>query len=196
MFVAFSKTGLSGFGGVMPFAYRMLVERRRWLTDREFAQTLAMAQILPGATICNLAVMVGWRFGRLTGAVAATTGVIVAPMMLVIAIGLTYAAVADHPAVQHALAGMSAVAAGLVLATAIKMARGYVKEERRTARASAAMDPGGRRLRRNLGLAALFAVLAFASVAILRWPLILVVIGLAPPAIALSWLAERGQTGE
>jgi chromate transporter len=173
LFLVFSQMALMGFGGVMPFAYRMLVERRRWLPDREFSQYLAFSQMLPGPTICNMAVLVGWRFNGLSGAVASFAGMLVGPMVLVIVLGLAYAGVAAHPVVQHALAGMSAVAAGLVVATAVKMAMGLLKAERRSAK---------------LALAVVFAILAFAGVGLLRWPLILVAAGLAPVAIASAWL--------
>jgi chromate transporter len=173
LFVAFSQMALMGFGGVMPFAYRALVERRRWVTDRDFSQYLAFSQMLPGPTICNMAILVGWRFNGLSGAIACFTGMLIAPMLLVIVLGLAYGSVATHPVVRHALAGMSAVAAGLVISTAVKMALGLVKAERRSA---------------VIALAALFALLAFVGVGLLRWPLILVALGLAPVAIVAAWL--------
>jgi chromate transporter len=173
LFLAFSQMALMGFGGVMPFAYRVLVETRRWLPDREFSQYLAFSQMLPGPTICNMAVLIGWRFNGLSGAVASFAGILLGPMVLVTVLGLVYAGIASHPVVQHALAGMSAVAAGLVVATAVKMAIGVLKAER---------HPG------KLALVAVFAVLAFVGVGLLRWPLILVAVGLAPVAIAAAWL--------
>lgn len=168
LFIAFSQMALSGFGGVMPFAYRAIVEKRRWLDDRDFASCLAVSQMLPGPTVCNLAVMVGWRFDGLAGAVAAFAGVLLGPFALIIAIGLLYARFAALPVVQHALAGMSAVAAGLIVAMAVKMASSLVRAERS---------------RRRLALAIGFAVLAFAGVGLMRWPLIAVAAVLAPLAI-------------
>lgn len=173
LFLAFSQMALMGFGGVLPFAYRMLVEKRQWLVDRDFSQYLAFSQMLPGPTICNMSILVGWRFNGLSGAVASFAGMLIGPMVVVIALGLLYASVATNPVVRHALAGMSAVAAGLVLATAVKMAVGMLKAEQRAAR---------------IALAAVFAVLAFVGVGLLRWPLILVALGLAPVAIASAWL--------
>jgi chromate transporter len=173
LFLAFSQMALMGFGGVMPFAYRMLVEKRRWLPDREFSQYLAFSQMLPGPTICNMSILVGWRFNGLSGALASFAGMLVGPTVLVTAVGLIYAGVASHPVVRHALAGMAAVAAGLVVATAVKMAIGLLKAERLPAK---------------LARAVVFAVLAFIGVGLLRWPLILVAAGLAPVAIASAWL--------
>jgi chromate transporter len=176
LFMAFSQMALMGFGGVMPFAYRTLVEKRRWLPERDFSQYLAFSQMLPGPTICNMAILVGWRFNGLWGAVGAFAGILLAPMLLVIVLGLAYAGMASHPVVQHALAGMSAVAAGLVVATAVKMAMGLLKTERLPAR---------------IAVAVVFALLAFIGVGLLRWPLILVAAGVAPFAIASAWLQAK-----
>ena len=172
IFLAFTQMAMMGFGGVMPFAYRALVERRRWLLDTEFSQYLAFAQILPGPTICNLSIMVGWRFSGFAGAVAAFAGILLVPMLIVIALGFAYASHSTVPVVQHALAGMSPVAAGLIVATAVKVALGLVRAERRWQQAAQA---------------AVFAVLAFVGVGLLRWPLILVAVGLAPFAITTAW---------
>ena len=168
LFLVFSRLALSGFGGVMPFAYRALVERRRWLTDRDFASCLAISQMLPGPTVLNLAVMVGWRYDGLAGATAAFGGVLAGPFVLILAIGYAHARFATLPVIQHALAGMSAVAAGLIVALAVKLAIGLV-------RAQPSRGP--------LLLAVLFAALAFAGVGLMRWPLIAVAGVLAPLAI-------------
>ncbi|CAN5238361.1 chromate transporter [soil metagenome] len=176
LFVAFTKISLTGFGGVLPFAYRGLVERRRWLTDREFSEHLAFAQILPGPTICNMSIMIGWRYCGLAGAIASFSGMLAAPTVLVILLGLFYASVASHPLVQHALTGMSAVAAGLVIATAVKMGLGLLRTERTAEERSSAAG---------------FTGLAFAGVGLLQWPLIFVALGLAPFSVALAWWRQR-----
>jgi chromate transporter len=173
LFLVFSQMALMGFGGVLPFAYRALVEKRQWLPDRDFSQYLAFSQMLPGPTICNMSILVGWRFNGLPGAAASFAGMLAGPMVVVIALGLLYASFAAHPLVRQALAGMSAVAAGLIIATAVKMGIGLVKTER---------------LPLRIAIAAVFALLAFAGVGLLRWPLILVALGLAPVAIASAWL--------
>ena len=172
LFIAFSQMALMGFGGVLPFAYRMLVDDRRWLSERDFSQYLAFSQILPGPTICNMSILIGWRFNGLPGATAAFLGMLLGPVVVVVLLGLLYASFASHPLVRHALAGMSAVAAGLVLGTAVKMATGVLKAERRRAK---------------VATIAAFAALAFVGVGLLRWPLILVALGLAPLAIAAAW---------
>jgi len=121
LFFAFSQIALSGFGGVLPFAYRGLVEKRTWLSAKEFAEFLGLSQMLPGPTICNVALMVGHKFAGIRGALAALAGLILFPFLLVIALGVLYQRYGNMTTVQDALSGMAAAAAGLILATAIKM---------------------------------------------------------------------------
>jgi chromate transporter len=165
LFLVFSAMALSGFGGVLPFAYRALVERRAWMTREEFARLLALGQVLPGPTICNIAVMFGYRSSGIAGAVAALAGMISLPMAIVLGLAAAYGRFGEVPAVRRALVGMSAVAAGLVVATAIKMA--------------------GAVPRRVLPIA--LAMLAFAGVGLVRFPLIAVIAVLGPLAIFVAW---------
>jgi chromate transporter len=177
MFIAFSALSLSGFGGVMPFAYRALVERRKWLSGPDFAALVGVAQVLPGPTICNMAVMVGMRkSGRLGGATA-LLGMVLGPMVIVLLLGILYEHVGSAQPVQAALRGMSAVAAGLIFATAVKMAR--------TVFIAAKSTP----LRRLVML--LWCGLAFGGVGILRINLAIVVAILAPLAIGFEWWARN-----
>lgn len=130
LFWAFSQIALSGFGGVLPFAYRGLVEKREWLSPSEFAEFLGLSQMLPGPTICNVALMVGYRHDGTRGALAALVGIIVFPFLLVIALGALYQQYGNLTAVRDALRGMAAVAAGLIFATAVKLATAmYRKKE-------------------------------------------------------------------
>jgi chromate transporter len=165
LFLAFSQLAMSGFGGVLPWAHRTLVERKGWLTQREFVDTLALGQLLPGPNIGNMAVMIGYRFAGYSGAAAAFAGLVAGPFALMIAAGMLYQTYGALPLVQQALSGMSAVAAGLVLATGLKMTSGMKRHWRPW----------------------LFAALALAGVGALRWPLLAVVGALAPFAVAAAW---------
>jgi chromate transporter len=169
LFLAFSQLALSGFGGVLPWAHRTLVERKGWLTQREFVETLALGQILPGPNIGNMAVMIGYRYAGYAGAAAAITGLVGGPFALMIAIGMLYSNYGALPLVQQALSGMSAAAAGLVLATGFKMASSLKRHWRPW----------------------LFTALSLAGVGGLRWPLLAVVGALAPFAIAAAWRDEE-----
>lgn len=178
LFVAFSRLALSGFGGVLPFAYRALVERRKWLDAREFASLLAIAQVMPGPTICNLSVMIGQRYAGFAGACAALAGMVAGPACIVVALGIAWQRWGELAAVRHALAGMSAVAVGLILATAVKMGIALFKRDRGAAPAYWSMQ-------RVVQI--LLCVAGFAGVGLLRWPLVAVVAGLAPIAVGLAW---------
>ena len=122
LFWAFTWLALQGFGGVMAVVQRELVERRRWLTREQFAQDWAVAQILPGPNVVNLSIMFGERHFGWRGALAALAGMLIAPTVLVLAVGSLYLQYAHHPAVGGALRGMGAVAAGLVIGTGLKLA--------------------------------------------------------------------------
>ncbi|HYT54146.1 MAG TPA: chromate transporter [Verrucomicrobiae bacterium] len=61
LFLTFSRITLSGFGGLMFWARRGLVERQRWLTEQEFMDLLVLGQLLPGPNVLNLTVMVGYH---------------------------------------------------------------------------------------------------------------------------------------
>ena len=91
LFVGFLKVGMSGFGGVMPFARRMLVEERRWLTEREFTEVLSLSQFLPGPNIINVSIIVGSRFAGPAGSLVASLGLMLMPFLIVLALAALYA---------------------------------------------------------------------------------------------------------
>ena len=164
LFVGFLKVGLSGFGGVLPFARLMLVERNRWLTERDFIEVLSLSQFLPGPNIVNMSIIVGRRFGGPGGATAAFTGLIFMPFLIIIALGAAYSAFGQLPHVRETFAGVAAGAAGLVIAMAMRMARPL----RHTAW--------------QVGI----AMVAFVAIALFRWPMLWVLFGLAPVALLLA----------
>jgi chromate transporter len=165
IFVAFLEMTLSGFGGVLAWAHRTLVERRRWLSDREFTALLGLAQVLPGGNIINLAVFVGDKFQGLRGVAVALTGLVLAPFVIVLVLSVFLANPAVGELSRPALRGAAPVVAGLILATGIKMARSY----------------------RGVPRAWLVAGLTLAAVGIAQLPLLLVLVVLGPISIALAW---------
>jgi chromate transporter len=169
LFLAFARITLVSFGGVLFWCRRLIVVRNRWLGDPEFAEIVALAQLLPGVNGINLAVMVGYRFAGWKGAGAALGGFLSTPCIVVAVVGVLYQLYGAVPAVQHALAGMSCVAVGLLLSTAANL---------------------GKVLQRQWW-PWLFAALAFTGVGIMRWPLLAVVAVLAPCAIFAAWKGER-----
>jgi len=177
LFVAFSLLALQGFGGVLAVAQRELVDRRAWLTRHEFIELYAVAQLLPGPNVVNLSLMIGDRYFGWRGALAAVSGMLLAPILVVLVLAASYQELSRYPAVAGALRGMGAVAAGLILAMALKMLvtlRGNVL---------------GPALCSALGLTTLVAI------AVLRLPLAWVVIGLGLTAWGLArWRIARAHT--
>jgi chromate transporter len=164
LFFGFLTVGLCGFGGTLPWARRMVVEQRRWMTAGEFTDMLGLCQFLPGGNILNLTVAVGARFHGVRGAVAAFAGLMAAPMTIVIMLGTIYARYGGLPAVRDAFDGLAAAATALVLATALRIAVPLRS--------------------RPLGVAV--AAATFAGIAILRWPLPVVIAIAAPLSILIS----------
>jgi chromate transporter len=121
LFMGFFVLGLTGFGGVLPMARHMLVEKQRWLSVGQFTELLGLCQFLPGGNIINLSVALGMEFRGLRGALSALLGLILAPTICVVLLGLVYARYQNEPLVEHLFAGMAAAAAGLLLSTGIKM---------------------------------------------------------------------------
>ena len=171
LFLGFLAISLSGFGGVLPWARRMLVERRQWLNEREFAEALALCQFLPGPNIVNLSVIVGSRFRGVPGALAAFAGLVGVPLLIMMACGALYSRYGELETLRGALAGLAAGAAGLIVAMAMKMAMPLVREWQ--------------------WAPPLFALAGFAAVGLFRLPLYWVVLVLAPLSIAWCWRYPR-----
>ncbi len=165
LFTAFLEMTLSGFGGVLAWAHRSLVERRAWLSEREFAALLGLCQVLPGGNVINLAVFVGARFQGLRGVGVALSGLMLAPFVLVLVLGAWVANPAVGEVTRPALRGAAPVVAGLVLATAVKMARPY----------------------RGIPRAWAVSGLTLVAVGLLQLPLLPALAVLVPLSVALAW---------
>jgi chromate transporter len=122
LFAGFFVVGVCGFGGVLPWAQRMIVEQRKWLTPAEFTEMLGLCQFLPGGNIMNVTIALGSRFRGIPGAVACLLGLMAAPVAIVIGLGAVYDQYAYLPAVRRMFVALSAAAAALLLATAWKIA--------------------------------------------------------------------------
>jgi chromate transporter len=123
LFISFSKIGMSGFGGVLPWARLTLVERDKVLSSEEFSAILGICQIVPGPNIVNLAVCIGSRFAGPMGALAAVLGLTLGPICIVMLLALLYSNYSAMESVQGILRGISAVGVGLIASTGIKMLR-------------------------------------------------------------------------
>ncbi|RZU02912.1 chromate transporter [Rivibacter subsaxonicus] len=169
LFWSFSALAMQGFGGVLAVAQRMLCEQKRWLSKQQYLELLSLGQVLPGPNVCNLSLMVGDRWFGLRGAFAALAGMMLFPLVLVLLLAALYGEFASHPAVAGALRGMGAVSAGMVIGSALRLARPL--------RHSA------------LGLPMVLALggACFVAIALLRWPLGYVLPGLGIVACVLAW---------
>ena len=121
LFICFSKIGLSGFGGVLPWARRGLVEKEKLLTSEEFSAILGVCQIMPGPNIINVSVCVGSRFCGARGAIAAIAGLTIGPILIVILLAMLYEHFSYLEYVKGALKGIAAVGVGLIASTGFKM---------------------------------------------------------------------------
>jgi chromate transporter len=121
LFTAFSGVGLSGFGGVLPFVRRMLVDEKRWMSPETFNAQLGLCQFLPGPNVVNLAVLVGKRQRGLAGAFLAPLGLLSGPFLLILILGGLYDHYGHFPETQRLLRGVAATGVGLLLAMAWKM---------------------------------------------------------------------------
>lgn len=173
LFVSFTVLALQGFGGVLAVVQRELVEKKRWMSREEFVEEWAVAQIMPGPNVVNLAIMLGARYFGWRGSAAALAGLLTCPLLVVLALALVYAQFAGNPQVAGALRGMGAVAAGLITATGLKLV------------------PALRRNAMGVPASAALGLLAFVAIAWLKLPLawVLVVLGGAGCVITYRRLA-------
>ena len=169
LFWSFTWLAPQGFGGVLAVVQRELVEKKRWMTNDEFVEDWAVAQIMPGPNVVNLSIMIGERYFGWRGAVAALAGMLTFPLILVLAVAVVYAQFASQPAVAGALRGMGAVAAGLIAGMGLKLSSTLRKHP--------------------LGLAVCVGLVALTviAMAVLRWPLFWTLPSVGLLACVLTW---------
>lgn len=172
--LAFLQISMLSFGGgLSAHAFNILIEQKGWLSREEFLSLLALSRLFPGANMVNLAVCVGNRCGGLSGAFAAVAGLLLVPLLLIIGLGLLYFHYQYLPGVTAILSGMAAVAVGLTLSMGLKTLEDYW---------------GG-------WWPLLLIALCFWMTAILRWPMLWVILLLLPAALCWGYLTS-GRSGE
>lgn len=169
LFWSFTWLALQGFGGVVAVVQRELVEKKRWMTNEEFLEDWAVAQVMPGPNVVNLSLMIGDRHFGLRGAFAALAGMLSFPLAIALAVALVYAQWASHPAMAGALRGMGAVAAGLIGGMGLKLA---------VALRTHPLGPA---------LCAVIAAVAFTAIVWLRMPLYWLLLVVGGAACVLTW---------
>jgi chromate transporter len=168
LFVAYALISLYGFGGVLAWSRRMMVEERRWLTPEQFNEAYALCSFLPGPNIVNFSVIFGSRVRGPLGGLVALVGLLGPPMALIIVIGALYAHYGDLPALRRALIGVTAAAAGLIVSTVVKMALPLFRNR----------AVGG----------PVIALATFGAIGIAQWPLPIVLVVVLPISLALAWV--------
>jgi chromate transporter len=175
LFLAFFKITLSGFGGTLMWTRRMFVEEKRWMTAEEFNDVYALCQFLPGPNVVNLTAVFGSRMRGPTGAMAAWAGFLVLPFFVMLAAGMLYERYGDVDTVRRVLSGIAPAAAGLLIATAVKMAAPMF---------------------RSFGPAPFVVIATAVAIGVMRWPLLLVLIVIVPVSIGVAWaMRPRTQPG-
>ncbi len=167
LFRGFALVSISGFGGALPWARRMIVEQKRWMTAAEFNETFALSQFLPGPNVINFSVVFGSRFGGPAGAAIALAGLLGPPLLIVMVLAILYERFGGIETLSRILTGVTAAAIGLLVAVVVKMAAPMFLK--------------------RWNSAPVFAILAFIGVALMHWPLPYVFLGLAPFSIACAW---------
>ena len=165
LYLGFLSIGARSFGGVLPWAHRVMVEERRWVAPADFAEVLALCQFLPGPNVGNVSVVLGRRWFGSLGAVVAFTGLMALPLVWVFGLALLYADYSSMPAVKAVVTGVGIAGGGLFIGTALKLARPLARKPWGVALAVACFGIIA------LGRVSLFAVL--------------------PVAALLGWLAAR-----
>jgi chromate transporter len=168
LFIAFATISLSGFGGVLAWSRRMMVEERRWLTAEQFNEAYALCAILPGGNILNFSVVFGSRFRGPVGALVAIAGLMGPPLLLIMIVGSIYAHYGDLPMLRRMLTGVASAAAGLMMATVAKMMRPLFRNR-------AVIGP-------------VIALATFVAIGLLHWPLPLVLAVIVPVSIGIAWV--------
>jgi chromate transporter len=171
LFTAFAKMSLAGFGGVLVWARRGIVDQHRWMTADEFNETYALCHFLPGPNVVNLSVVFGSRFRGIPGAIAAFTGLLGPPVLIVTILAALYARYGEIDALRRILAGVSCAAVGLLISAVFRMATPLFKRR----------DP--------VGLVMLAAV--FIAIGLVRLPLQAVLLVAIPLSIAITFALRR-----
>ena len=170
IFAAFSWLGVTSFGGnTAAWVYHRIVQRRHWINNTEFLADVALGRIMPGSGGVNLTVQVGQRLRGSAGAAAAAVGLLSGPLVIVVGLALAYTRIGLSPAVHGVLDGIAAAAIGLTFATGLKLL------------------PSGPARFGPLAIA--FATVL--CVGVLRWPMLPVVLCLAPLSIGLALVQRR-----
>jgi chromate transporter len=167
LFVAFARMSVAGFGGVLPFARRGIVEQHRWMTADEFNETFALCHFLPGPNIVNFTMVFGSRLRGIPGGIAAFAGLLGPPVVIMTILAVLYQHFGEIAALRRILAGVSCAAVGLLISVVFRMMMPLIR-------------------RRDL-IATVMLAAVFVAIGVLRLPLAAVLLVAIPLSIAITF---------
>lgn len=173
LYFTYLLIALAGSGGLLFWTHRIIVEKKRWLTNAEFIEYYGLGQIIPGANLFNMALMLGHRYCGARGVLAVIGGFVSLSFFIMVGTGVFYQHYGSHPVVARALNGMAAVVIGLLFASSIKLALAIPRVWRPW----------------------VFVFLGFGGVGAMRWPLLWVAVPLAVISIGLAWRDDQSKSG-
>ncbi len=173
LFLSFVSIGMMSFGGgLAAWTRREVVQKRRWLDDKQFLSGYALSQLVPGATNVNLAVFIGAQMRGVTGALACFAGLTALPLGIVLTLGGIYLHTQSRgtaPWISTALAGMGAVAIGLNIGVGARLAWRNIR-----------------------GIAPILITVAVSvSIGLMGFPLVHVLLVMLPGSLLAAWLSQR-----
>src|ERR1700753_871866 len=172
LFIAFAKMSLAGFGGVLVWARRGIVDQHKWMTADEFNETFALCHFLPGPNIVNLTFVFGSRLRGIPGAIAAFSGLVGPPALIMVVMGALYHRYGEIEALRRILSGVACAAIGLMLAVVFRMMTPLFK-------------------RRDV-VALLILVAIFIAIGVVRLPLAPVLLVAMPVSIGITYAMRKG----
>jgi chromate transporter len=171
LFLGFARISISGFGFILPWARRLIVDEKKWMTPEEFNETFSLSQFLPGPNVVNMAVVFGSRMRGAAGAAVAFAGLLGPPALIATFLSFLYSQFGDAEILRRILTGIAAAAIGLMISAIAKMA-----------------EP----LLRKLSPSVLVFLITFVAIGVFRFPLIQTLLVLAPTSVALAYWWPRG----
>ena len=171
IFILFFKIGVMSFGGgLSAWIYREVVEEKGWLTASDLLSGIALGQVLPGINTANMAIYIGQRLRGIPGATAGLLGMISGPFFIIIGVAAVYLQITMFSWAHNFLCGVATAAVGLVLSVGIKSIRHTM---------------------RGIVHFSIMAIIVL-TVGILRWPMVPVVLCLAPVSVVVALRSKGG----
>src|SRR5262245_12933225 len=133
LLVYFLRLGTTGFGGpiaLVGYMQRDLVEKRRWISRRDYVEGLALAQLAPGPLAAQLAIYLGWVRGGVIGATLVGVAFVLPSFAMVLVISALYLRYGGLAWMQGAFYGIGAAVIAIIARSAYKLVRMTLARDR------------------------------------------------------------------